>query len=159
MFYMSTPTGAVEPRQTGAIQGTVITPSGYVDGHSVATHSFLNTLRQVVMASTAFKHEGDQLAALNSVDAFEKATIKPADQKHVIQETDIAPVEDVSLRRNPNAPLPMPATGPAIDYALLAQAIVAAQQAQASQSELTDPEVHVITDVPETPASPVVTQQ
>jgi hypothetical protein len=141
---MSQPTGAVEPRTTSQpVQGSVITPTGSIAAASVTAHDFFNVLRQVVTASPAFTSEADLLKAVTALTSHEKQTVAQSDQRQVLRETDLAPVEDVSKRVAANNGLPAPvATGPAIDYGKLAQAIVAAQQEQAN------PQVHEITDVP-----------
>jgi hypothetical protein len=139
---MSTPAGADVPYT----QGSVLEPSATVDGHSFAAHDYFNMIRQLIDGSTAFRTEDARLKAHEIALKFEKHTVKPADQKHVVSETDVAPIEDVRLRKPPAGfPVAPTVVGPPIDYALLAQAIVAAQQQQAAVAPA---QVHEITDVP-----------
>lgn len=139
------------PQQGASVapyQGQAVTPSAVIDAHSVASHNFLSVISRLVRDSGVFRNEGELLQALDHVAAFAGHLITKKDHKNVVREHDIAPVEDVRLRKAPQVgAMPQP-VGPAIDYALLAQYIVAAQ-AQAAQAQAADPEVHSITDVPE----------
>lgn len=136
---MSTPQqGAVAP-----YQGQAVTPSAVINSHAVAAHGFLSTISRLVRDSGVFRNESDLLSALSSVEAFGKHLIEAKDRKNVVREHDVAPVEDVRMRKPPNsAAVPQMGNSAPIDYALLAQYIVAAQR----QQDANPPEVHEITD-------------
>lgn len=139
---MSTPQGAVAPYQGQAVQ-----PSAVIDSKAVAAHGFFATLARLVRESGVFRDEASMLRAVESVLGMEKHLVPDASTRNsVVREHDVAPVEDVRLRKPPaGGVVPQPAGTPPIDYALLAQYIVAAQQQAQSQPA---PEVHEITDAP-----------
>lgn len=156
---MDTQQGAVAPYQdqSPALTGQVIAPSASPDSHT--KHQFVQMLRAMVDHSTAFMTEEAKLDAHRTLEAFRRVIVPPEHVHSVVKETDRAPVEDVRLRRAPNAaPNIVPGT-PVIDYALLAQYIVAAQKAQEQNTTAVQVppaapvagEVHVITDAPENP--------
>jgi hypothetical protein len=153
---MTTAPGAeVAPHEGQTLTGTVHPPSASPDSHT--KHSFVQLIRDLVDHSTAFKDEAAVLEAHRTLTAFHHILVPPEHQQGVIKPTDRAPVEDVRLRVAPNQPI-VPAAGtPVIDYALLAQYIVQAQQNQTTAQQVappaapapaavTDGEVHVITD-------------
>jgi hypothetical protein len=121
-----------------AIEGKVLPPA--VSPDADAGHGFVNVVRKLAHIPTAFHSEDERLAALDALTTYERSILGSA-HAGVIQETDHAPVEDVSLRVPPGgAPMPV-VTGPTIDYDKLAAAIVRAQLAQAEASkpvEITD---------------------
>jgi hypothetical protein len=139
-----------------ALTGSVVQPDYVSQPHSFAAHDFFNTLRKLVHMST-LHNEADVAAALATIDGYEKHVVGAADLARVISENDRAPVEDVSQRKAASGELPTAVSG-SIDYARLAAAIVAAQQAQSQQATAPqpEPEVHQITDVP-APAAPAPT--
>ena len=142
---MSTPQGAVAPTSSGqVVQGSVIEPTHSISPKTAAARSIANVLKTVVTSMHVYPSEGDMLNALRDIDSFAKA-FADGELRHAVQEHDAAPVEDVSLRKPPAgaAPVPVPANMPQIDYAKLAAAMVAAQQAQREQET---PTVHEITD-------------
>jgi hypothetical protein len=127
-----------------AIQGNVVEPSHISQPHSFAAHDFFNTVRDLVHR-TPYHNESERDAALNSIGSYEKH-VTGSDAAYVLDEGDRAPVEDVSQRRPPSGLPSTVAPGATIDYAKLAAAIVAAQQAQAQaqqQAAVTPP----VTDV------------
>lgn len=133
---MTTPAGAVAPYQG---QGSVapasgaIDPSAIIDARSVAAHAFMSVIRHLVTRAGVFTEESGVLRALEKVDAFEKHLVAAKDHKNVVQEGEPAKVEDVRLRRAPNASPAVPAAyGPTIDYALLAKYIAMEMEAKAA---------------------------
>lgn len=154
----STPGAMVAPHAGQAIAGVPLASSVHPDSHT--KHRFVHLLHDMVDHSTAFPNEEARHEAHRTLEAF-RAAILPAEHvMAVIKETDRAPVEDVRLRRAPNAGYAVAPAAPVIDYALLAQYIVQAQQAQQRTAEQVQaqatPEVtqasadgvHVITDAP-----------
>ena len=130
------------------LQGNVLEPAHISQPVSYPAHDFFNLVRTLVHKA-GFHTEAEVLKALEAVTAFEKHIVPAVDQRHVLAETDHAPVEDVSQRVPPRNGLPAVAPGAQIDYARLAAAIVAAQNAQAEAAANAAPsEVHVVTDAP-----------
>lgn len=140
--------GAVAPYDGGVLSGVVSAPAANPDSHSI--HRAFAVIHKLVDHSTGYVDEASQLAAHRALDAMKHVLIPKEDHHKVVQETDPAPVEDVSQRRAPGAPVAVPAAGP-IDYHLLAEAIVAVQRSQAAAVEAAG-EVHVITDAGNGPA-------
>lgn len=151
---MSTPAGAVAPYQA---QGRAISPSAVLDPHSNSLHGVITVISKLVRATAhAFPVEADVLDALSVLHTFEKQYAQHVGLTKVLRETDTAPVEDVRLRRAPNASPVVPA-GPAIDYAQLAAALMAAGLGEAFAPKQPE-QVHEITDVPAQPGPPQVPQ-
>lgn len=154
MTCMSTPQGAVAPYQGTVVQGEAIKPAAILDPISPVAHGFLNVIRELVRGSGVFREETALLEALRAVDNYARQHIPRKDQQHVVREHDVAPVEDVRLRQAPQTGVvPVPSGMQQIDYALLAQYIVAAQQQAAGQPQ----EPQVITDAPEKSGQPQYT--
>lgn len=107
-----------------------ITATQVMDPISMAAHKFGNTLRHLILNTHGvFKTEGAMRDALDAITAFETHLIPPRDRNLVRSDTDMAPVEDVTKRVPPRGATPPQPPGPAIDYAALAQALIAAQEA------------------------------
>lgn len=124
-----TPTYSTEPAQW-------VNPSRVIDAQSVVAHNFFNTLREITRNYRHWPTENHKLAAIESVNAYEKHTLNGR-VSDVVTEDDHAPVEDVSKRRPPpGSGLPVNVVqGPAIDYNKLAAALAEhMQRAQVSQS-------------------------
>lgn len=129
---MDTTQGGYAP----AIPGQVVQPAAIVKPHVTATHNFFNLLRDMVTHSAFYKTEEEIRQAIGTVTAYEKHLLNPAERAQAVTEDDRAPMEDVSQRVAPSSTAAVvPAGTPAIDYAQLAQAIIAAQAAaQAAQA-------------------------
>jgi len=112
------------------IPGQVITPAAVLDPVSMPAHAFCNVIRDLISKVPAvYASETAKHAAMDAVDAFEKRLVPLQDRIYVVSEADPAGREDVTKRIAPQtgyAPVPV---GPQIDYAQLAQAILAAQRA------------------------------
>lgn len=120
------------------IQGRVerpLVPSHVSQPGSFPAHDFFNVVRTLVRNSR-LHNQSDVEGALAAIDAYEYHVIPAPDREVVKSENDLAPIEDVSKRHAPSsvAAPPVPA-GPAIDYDLLARAMVRAQQAQQANQE------------------------
>jgi len=136
------------------LKGEVVQPDYVSQPHSYAARDFFNTLRDL-MHRVTYHDESQREAALSTVDQYEKHVIGASDLRQLVSETDRAPVEDVSKRVPASGNLPQTAPAQNIDYARLAAAIVAAQQAQSQQQTAETTVVHEITDVPaSSPAAP-----
>lgn len=122
------------------LQGTLVpSPADTIPARDVRAHAFFNVLRNVVQAVGAFSNEEALDGALKSLADFEKDFLQTS-LRHVTQEHDPAPKEDVRLRVPPQVGYSVvPAAGPGIDYNKLAAAIVAMQQ-QANQPPPPDEE-------------------
>lgn len=144
---MSTPGGAVAPYDASA---GAVSPSGYIKPQSVAVAKFAQVMRDILGVVQVYHNEADLDQAHRTITEYIKQMTDPADRSRLVSEGDQAPKEDVSERVPPTnrGPATAPAGFGPIDYNKLAAALVAAQQAQAAP----EPEVHVITDVPEAPA-------
>jgi hypothetical protein len=126
----TTPGAEVAPFQTStAIEGQVVGSAASPDSHNV--HKFLQLLRSMASHSAAFKSEEEVLDAHRTFDAVRSAFIPLHDLHKVLRDTDPAPVEDVKLRRAPNATYVSQGSLAPIDYNALAEAIVAVQNRQA----------------------------
>ena len=119
------------------LQGSVVEPSHVSQPHSYSARDFFNTVRTLISAHQ-YHNEQDRLTALGTVDAYEKH-VTGADAPHVVSEGDRAPIEDVSLRTPPTQGLPPVAVAQQIDYARLAAAIVAAQNAAKADTHAVTP--------------------
>jgi hypothetical protein len=128
------------------IQGSVVQPDYVSQPHSYSAHDFFNVMRSLLHLFP-FHTELERDAAFNAVAAYEKHVIG-SDFSHVTGEDDVAPREDVALRRAPSSTLPAQAPGQNIDYGRLAAAIVQAQLKAQEEAKAPAP---VITDMPQTP--------
>lgn len=118
------------------IQGAVLRPgtNQVIKPESTAAHAFFEVLKDIVRKGSFYHSEQQVHDAVAAIDNYRRHVVDPGDQKRVLREEDAGAVEDVRLRKPPAGQGgPAPVAGPAIDYAALAAAIVAQQQAQASQ--------------------------
>jgi hypothetical protein len=141
---MSTPPGAVTPYQPGeVIQPTRVSTRS--DRADTIVHTFVTIVEALVRNSPAFKSEEEVLTALRNLSDYRKHVVS-GPLSSVVQEGEIAPVEDVSLREPPGGrAAPAPSQPYAnLDYRELARAMLAVQQEQST--------VHSITDVPDAPS-------
>lgn len=132
---MSTPQGAVAPYQGEVIQPTKVTgPADRI------LHEFVTVVETLVRNSPAFHTEEEILTALRSLNAYRKH-ILGGNVASVVQEGEIAHVEDVSKRIPPGGS--QVRTAPSnpysnLDYRKLAEAMLAVQQDQSTVHEITD---------------------
>lgn len=127
--------GAVQAYNPGVLSGEVIDPTRVTSAQDNLGHQFLQVVRHLVLHSGAYHTEAEQTDHLQILNRYESAT-NPAAQ-HLVSETDHAPREDVSERVPPRvggAVVPQ-AAPQAIDYNMLARAIVAVQNEQAAASD------------------------
>lgn len=120
---MTTPASSADAAP--AITGQVILRPGAgstIDAASVATHAMGEVIKTLIRHSLGFPDESLILRGIDAVDAFVKHTAKEAHSR-LVSENDIAPVEDVRVRRAPNAPTPAAAGMAPIDYDKLAEAL------------------------------------
>lgn len=127
--------------QAGVVLGALSPGAAdIIDPLSVAEHEFHQVIADLARNSLAYKTEHDMLRALDAIEAHRKRSVRSGDHHRVQKETDIAPVEDVRLRKPPpgTAGGP-PSPGLQIDYAQLAAAIFAHQQMLAQQAATPPP--------------------
>jgi hypothetical protein len=111
------------------VQGSVIQPSAMAGPVASAIFGLAQVLKDVIHNGRVYHSENDVLAALDSVDQFVHAFVKPSEEPALVTGTERAPVEDVSLRTPPPGMTGMVPAGPVIDYDKLAMALVRAQMA------------------------------
>lgn len=118
------------------LQGTLVpSAADTIPAADVKTHAFFNILRDVVGGLHVYPSEGALDSALNAITEFER-TLLSGPIHRVVQETDLAPKEDVTKRIPPQVGMNVaPVAGPAIDYNKLAAAIVAMQRAAADSED------------------------
>lgn len=120
-----------------AVQGEVIKPARTsVSGASFPAHSFFNVLRDIVRKGGVYHAEEDVRLAVEAITKYESHVVDAKDQSMVLSEDDIAPIEDVSKRRPPNAVGFVPGRNDPIDYERLARMMLAIQAEQSHQAKL-----------------------
>jgi hypothetical protein len=132
---MSTPGGAVAPYTSGSPPSPsgVIEPTAVSTPRSAAVHALGGVLKTMIHNGRMFVNEKDIDDAMNVVDTFVGAFVPGAELPALLTGAERAVREDVSQRIPPGgAPAPAAYAGPAIDYAKLAEAIVAVQRRQAA---------------------------
>jgi len=126
---MATNGGAVQP-----YSGTIVEPTNVSSAQDNLGHQFVSVIRHLVLHSGAYHNETDQTAHLATLARYEANAHGGA----LLSEDDHAPREDVSERVPPRgqgvAMVPQAAPA-AIDYDLLARAIVAVQNQQAANND------------------------
>lgn len=124
---MSTPGGVV-----ATTQGTTKTvePSAVSDGQSSAVFALGQVLKTVLHKMPIFSVESDLDNAINVVDKWVSAFVPGSAMAALVTGDERAPKEDVSQRIPPGGPVANIYSGPQLDYAKLAQAILAAQKEQ-----------------------------
>jgi hypothetical protein len=103
----------------------VIQPTAIAGPKASSVHEVGEVLKTMIHQSHFFATENLQDEAMSAVDKFVKAFTMPSELNALLTGNERAAKEDVTKRIPPGGP--MPPAGPAIDYRLLAEAIVAAQ--------------------------------
>jgi hypothetical protein len=104
----------------------VIEPTAVAGPRSAAVHALGEVLKTMIHNAHYFPTENLVDAAMNTVDKWVAASTSSSEIAAIITGNERAPKEDVTKRTPPGGSA-MPVAGPAIDYRLLAEAIVAAQ--------------------------------
>lgn len=135
---MSTSEGALgappQVVQGSVVPATVVSASAIIDPLVKPAHAFFDVVRELVHR-IGYHNEADLSAALDVVDTFEKRYLRENHQ-HVVSDDNLAAREDVTQRVPPRGGTYNPPVNiPQIDYAQLAQAILAAQK-QAERDSL-----------------------
>lgn len=126
---MSTPNGGAVA--TYSPDNGVVSPSAISGPKPAAIHGLGEVLMTLIHRTNAFHSEDEQLKADNAVRAFVDAHVSDSERQSFDPGETRAAREDVSLRTPPGGAAPAVVAGPVLDYAKLAQAILAAQKEQA----------------------------
>lgn len=125
------------PVPAQVIQGSVVQPSAMAGPVASAVFGLAQILKDVVHNGRVYTAENDVLAALNAIDSFANAFVKPSELPALATGDERAQVEDVSLRPAPPGMTGMvPSNAPSIDYDKLAAALVRAQQQAMKDAEI-----------------------
>lgn len=121
--------GAVAPFQPGGAAVPVVSPTAIASGKSTAVFAFADVLKTVVHAlPMAFHSESGIEAADAAIDAYVGAHVPASEMSAILTGDERAPKEDVSLRIPPGGGVQgQVLTGPVLDYAKLARAILMEQ--------------------------------
>lgn len=127
---MSTPDGgAVAPYRPDDDVATV-EPTAISGPKPAAVHGLGEVLMTLIHRTNAFHSEDEQIKADNAVRAYVDAHVSDSDRRTFDPGDTRAAREDVSLRTPPGGAAAAVVAGPVLDYAKLAQAILAAQKEQ-----------------------------
>jgi len=121
---MTEQSGAVSPYTNG---GTVVSPSAVSSAKSAAVFNLGEMLKTVVHKMPSLHTEAEVDNAVNVIDAFVRAFVPNSEMVALRTGEERAAKEDVSLRVPPGG-VPTVVSGPVLDYAKLAQAILAEQR-------------------------------
>lgn len=129
---MTTP--AVQDR--AVVSGEVVTPTAIAGRLESAAFGLAQVLKQIIHGSHGVFHTENQLLdALAAVDKYVAATVPASMLRALVTGEERAPHEDVSKRVPPGGVQAVQRTAvPAIDYDLLAQAMVRAQMQIAAEN-------------------------
>lgn len=129
---MTTP--AVQDR--AVVSGEVVTPTAIAGRLESAAFGLAQVLKQIIHGSHGVFHTENQLLeALAAVDKYVAATVPASMLRALLTGEERASHEDVSKRVPPGGVQVMQRTAvPAIDYDLLAQAMVRAQMQIAAEN-------------------------
>lgn len=130
---MTTP--AVQDR--AVVSGEVVTPTAIAGRLESAAFGLAQVLKQIIHGSHGVFHTENQLLeALAAVDKYVAATVPASMLRALVTGEERAPHEDVSKRVPPGGVsiAQQRASVPAIDYDLLAQAMVRAQMQIAAEN-------------------------
>lgn len=126
---MSTPNGGAVATYTPD-NDSVIEPTAMSGPKPAAVHGLGQVILTLIHRTNAFQSEAEQDAATNAVNAYVAAHVSDADLRTFDPGDVRAEKEDVSLRTPPGGAAAAVVAGPVLDYAKLAQAILAAQKEQ-----------------------------
>lgn len=101
-----------------------------------AVFGLAQILKDVVHNGRVYTAENDVLNALNVIDSFANAFVKPSELPALATGDERASVEDVSMRQPPPGMPSVPINAPSIDYDKLAAALVRAQMAAVKDAEV-----------------------
>lgn len=120
------------PSTTVAIQGTnaTVTPSAVSSASSGAIFALGEVLKTILHKLPVFSVESDLDAAINVIDKWVGSSVSNGELSALLTGAERAAKEDVSLRIPPGGAAPNIYSGPQLDYAKLAEAILAAQKNQ-----------------------------
>jgi hypothetical protein len=125
---MSTPGTAVAPYQGSAPPDKGVSASAVSSAKSSAVFSLGQVLKTVIMKAQVFAHENDLDNAIRTVDDFVRAFVPGGEMPALLTGAEYAAKEDVTQRIPPGGAPVNVSTAPQMDYAKLAQAILAEQR-------------------------------
>jgi hypothetical protein len=116
-----------------AVTDAAVEPSAIASPVASAAVAVGEILKQLVLHSFGFHTENQTDAAISSIEKWVSGTVGSA--INALDTSQIAASkEDVTLRVPPGGPAATVLAGPVLDYQKLAEAILAAQQAQAAKN-------------------------
>jgi hypothetical protein len=120
---------STSPYQAGqVVQGSVVQPSAMAGPVASAVYGLGEILKDLIHNGKAYHSECQVLNAVNVVEDFVSAFVKPSEEPALRTGDERAPYEDVSLRQPPPGFVGMAVPNqPTIDYDKLAAALVRAQ--------------------------------
>lgn len=127
---MTQPPGAflapAEPQQRSLAQ--IVEPTAVAQAQPSAVFALGEVLKFLIHNSRAFHTENAQDDAMNTVDKFVRAFTTSSDMQALSTGEERAAKEDVTLRTPPGGAPAVSMTGPAINYAALAKALLDEQE-------------------------------